>query len=145
MVLAQSQMVVLVALAVVLHITEVQAGLLLLGKVMLAVMMDQMLKLEAVAAVRERREVPHLELETGLVVAMVAMELQAVLLAHLLLMRVAVAAVLLLQGQMELEVLEAVLMADKVALLERQILEAVVAADKEAVELDTLEVLAAQA
>jgi hypothetical protein len=83
MVLAQSQMAVLAALVVVLHTTEVRAVLQLLGKVMLAVMMGQMLKQEAVAVVRERREVPHLELETGLVVAMVAMELQAVLLAHL--------------------------------------------------------------
>jgi len=80
---AQFQMAVLAVLAVVLLITEVQAVLLLLDKVMLAVMTGQMLKQEAVAVVREQQEVPQAELETRLVVAMVAMELQTVLLAHL--------------------------------------------------------------
>jgi len=83
MVQAQFQMVALVVLAVALLITEVQAGLLLLVKVMLAVMMGQMLKQEAEVVVLERQEVPHLELETGLVAAMAAMELQTVLLEHL--------------------------------------------------------------
>jgi hypothetical protein len=83
MVLAQSQMAVLAVLAGALLITEVQAVLLLLGKVMLAVMMGQMLKQEAEAVVREQQEVSQAELETGLAEAMVVMELQAVLLAHL--------------------------------------------------------------
>jgi hypothetical protein len=48
----------------------------------------------------------------------------------------------LLQGEMELEVLEAVAMVVKVVLLVQPILVAVVAVDKEAVELDMLVALA---